>query len=112
MPGVVSFATAALGIAGLAWTLVGRRLWRVPGTGAFVILASTLPLAAYFFVRDDLAGARYLYFGTCGWALLVWSALASASRSPGALVAAALAIAAVAAGGRRRASHGARGRSR
>jgi hypothetical protein len=93
MPTAVSFTTAALGIAGLAWTLIGRRRWRVASTGAFVILASTLPLTAYFFVRDDLAGARYLYFGAFGWGLLVWSALAGAMPSARAIGAAAAAIA-------------------
>lgn len=94
MPTIVSFATAALGIAGLAWTLIGRRHWRAPIAGAFVILASTLPLTAYFFVRDDLAGARYLYFGAFGWGLLVAATLAAALRSARA-VAAATAVAAV-----------------
>jgi hypothetical protein len=94
MPGFVSFATAALGVAGVAWTLIGRRRWRWPLAGAFVILASTLPLTAYFFVRDDLAGARYLYFGAFGWGLIVAAALAAALRSARA-VAAATAVAAV-----------------
>ena len=88
MPAIVSFATAALGIAGLAWTLIGRRHWRTPIAGAFVILASTLPLTAYFFVRDDLAGARYLYFGAFGWGLLVAAAAAAALRSARAVAAA------------------------
>ena len=95
MPGVGSFVTAALGIAGVAWTLMARRHWRAPLAGAVVILASTLPLAGYFFVRDDLAGARYLYFGAFGWALIAGAALAAAARSARAM-GAALAVACVA----------------
>jgi hypothetical protein len=94
MPALVSFATAALGIAGVAWTLIGRRRWRTPVAGAWVILASTLPLTAYFFVRDDLAGARYLYFGAFGWGLIVAAMFAAALRSARA-VAAATVVAAV-----------------
>jgi hypothetical protein len=93
MPGWVSFTTAALGLSSLAWTLLVRRRWKEPAAGAFVILASTLPLASYFFVRDDLAGARYLYFGAFGWALLVSSALAAAMCSARALGVAAATIA-------------------
>jgi signal transduction histidine kinase len=94
MPAIVSFATAALGIAGLAWALIGRRRWLAPLAGAGLILASTLPLTAYFFVRDDLAGARYLYFGAFGWGLIAAALLAAALRQARA-AAAATAVAAV-----------------
>jgi hypothetical protein len=94
MPAIVSFATAALGVAGVGWTLIGRRHWRTPIAGAGLILASTLPLTAYFFVRDDLAGARYLYFGAFGWGLLVAAAFTAALRSAR-TIAAATAVAAV-----------------
>jgi hypothetical protein len=49
----------------------------VHGTGAIalagpaVILFSTLPVYAYFFVAPDLRATRYLYFAAIGWALLV-----------------------------------------
>ena len=39
--------------------------------GVAVILISTLPVYAYFYVSPDLRGARYLYFADFGWALLV-----------------------------------------
>ncbi len=39
--------------------------------GAAVILISTLPVYAYFYVAPDLRGARYLYFAAFGWALLL-----------------------------------------
>lgn len=40
-------------------------------TGPMVIVMSTLPVYSYFFVREDLASARYIYFAAFGWALLV-----------------------------------------
>jgi hypothetical protein len=49
----------------------------VRGTGAMalagpaVILISTLPVYAYFYVAPDLRATRYLYFAAIGWALLV-----------------------------------------
>ena len=39
--------------------------------GPAVILISTLPVYAYFFVAPDLRATRYLYFAAIGWALLV-----------------------------------------
>jgi hypothetical protein len=40
-------------------------------TGPAVILISTLPVYAYFWVEPDLRGTRYLYFPAVGWAVLV-----------------------------------------
>jgi hypothetical protein len=38
--------------------------------GPAVILISTLPVYAYFYVAPDLRATRYLYFAAIGWALL------------------------------------------
>src|SRR5439155_21562656 len=39
--------------------------------GPAAVLGSTLPLYSYFWVNPDLLGARYLYFASAGWGLLV-----------------------------------------
>ena len=38
--------------------------------GPAVILISTLPVYAYFYVSPDLRATRYLYFAAIGWAVL------------------------------------------
>lgn len=35
------------------------------------ILASVAPVYSYFFITDDLAGSRYLYLASAGWAILL-----------------------------------------
>ena len=44
--------------------------------GPLLVLASTLPLAGYFYVGADLMSARYLYFGAVGWSLFVAEVIA------------------------------------
>jgi hypothetical protein len=39
--------------------------------GPAVMLISTLPVYAYFYVAPDLRATRYLYFAAIGWAVLV-----------------------------------------
>jgi len=56
--------------------------------GAVWVLASILPLVAFFHVGPQLEGARYLYLGACGWvALLVSAAVDLEPRYPRAVVA-------------------------
>jgi hypothetical protein len=64
----------ACGIALVALTAIFRASRRSPRPlllGPGLILASTLPLAGYFYVGPDLIGARYVYFAAAGWAILV-----------------------------------------
>lgn len=92
MPAVVPLLTSTLAVSLLFWLVVLRRRSRELWFGASLILASTLPVYSYFFVREDLAAARYLYFAAFGWALIVAS-LASAVRTAAALTATTLALA-------------------
>ena len=39
--------------------------------GPTLIVLSSIPLFGYFYVGPDLASARYLYFATFGWGLIV-----------------------------------------
>ena len=50
--------------------------------GPALILASTLPLAGYFYVGPDLTAARYLYFGAAGWAMFVGEAFDRCVSNP------------------------------
>ena len=55
------------------------------GTGW--VLASILPLLAFFYVGPQLEGARYLYLAACGWsAILVTAAADLAGRGPRAAI--------------------------
>jgi hypothetical protein len=58
-------ALAVLFLAAMRGT--GRRAL----AGPTVILVSTLPVYAYFYVASDLQSSRYLYFAAVGWAVLV-----------------------------------------
>jgi hypothetical protein len=49
---------------------VNRGAGRSTVLGPAVVLASTLPVYAYFHVAADLRATRYLYFASVGWALL------------------------------------------
>jgi hypothetical protein len=49
---------------------VNRGAGRSTLLGPAVVLASTLPVYAYFHVAADLRATRYLYFASVGWALL------------------------------------------
>jgi 4-amino-4-deoxy-L-arabinose transferase-like glycosyltransferase len=93
MPRAIAFVTAAAGIIAVFWTLAVRRTWFGPIAGATVILASTLPLNAYFFVRDDLAAARYLYFPAIGWAVIIATVLPAVFASRRALATGVIAMA-------------------
>jgi hypothetical protein len=73
-----AIAVAALTACLLAFRRPSLRLL----IGPALILASTAPLAGYFFVGHDLAAARYVYFGAVGWSLLVAEALNRCIRHP------------------------------
>jgi hypothetical protein len=55
-----------------------RELW----CGAFIILASTLPVYSYFFIREDLFSARYVYFAAFGWGVVLAAMISTVARSP------------------------------
>lgn len=68
-------AIVACGAVVAAFTVVFLAVVRGAGpmtlAGPAVILMSTLPVYSYFFVREDLLSARYIYFAAFGWALLI-----------------------------------------
>lgn len=82
VPAVVAWASAASVIVLLFWVLVVRRQPREIWCGAFIIVASTLPVYSYFFVREDLASARYLYFAAFGWAVVLSALISGVVRAP------------------------------
>jgi hypothetical protein len=47
--------------------------------GAAWVLASILPLLAFFYVGPQLEGSRYLYLAACGWAAILVTATADIS---------------------------------
>ncbi|HSK10437.1 MAG TPA: hypothetical protein VK911_12735, partial [Vicinamibacterales bacterium] len=57
-------------VLGAVFWAANRGVGRSALVGPAVILASTLPVYAYFYVAADLRGSRYLYFASVGWALL------------------------------------------
>lgn len=75
-------ASAAIAITLLFWTIAVRRSSHIVWIGAFVVLASTLPVYGYFFVREDLMAARYLYFAAGGWALIAATLIGSVVTRP------------------------------
>lgn len=95
MPMVVAWASATSVIVLLFWTLVVRRQSRELWCGAFIILASTLPVYSYFFIREDLFSARYVYFAAFGWGVVLAALISSVVRAPRWIAAAALSVALV-----------------
>jgi hypothetical protein len=72
--------TALGGIAGVfavAWRGSGARVFAGPA----LVIMSTLPVYSLFYVSPELAGSRYLYFATAGFALVVADALTAVVRS-------------------------------
>jgi hypothetical protein len=55
---------------GAAFWAVTHGAGRLALLGPAFVLASTLPVYAYFYVAADLRATRYLYFASAGWALL------------------------------------------
>ncbi len=71
IPNAVQCVAAVAAIVLLAWAVAVRRDSRGLVAGAFVVLASTLPVYGYFFVRSDLQASRYLYFAAAGWGMIL-----------------------------------------
>ncbi len=72
--------TALAGIGGVfavAWRGAGVRVFAGPA----LVVMSTLPVYSLFYVSPELAGSRYLYFATAGFALVVADALTAVVRS-------------------------------
>ena len=72
--------TALAGIGGVfavAWRGPGARVFAGPA----LVIISTLPVYSLFYVSPELAGSRYLYFATAGFALVVADALTVVVRS-------------------------------
>lgn len=60
--------------------------------GPAVMLISTLPVYAYFYVAPDLRATRYLYFAAAGWAILVTHLLTTTWVRRGATLTAVVAV--------------------
>ena len=81
----LAVAAAAIGLA-ILWRAGTRR----DVNGAFRAigwaLVSVAPAYSLFFISNDLQGSRYLYLASCGWSVLVASALVPrAGQRPAAL---------------------------
>jgi hypothetical protein len=70
IPGIVLCCATVTALAVLFWAVL-RGTGPMALAGPAVILISTLPVYAYFYVAPDLRATRYLYFAAIGWALLV-----------------------------------------
>jgi hypothetical protein len=73
---VLACCVTLIVLTALFWA-VNRGAGRTALLGPAVILASTLPVYAYFYVAADLRATRYLYFASVGWALLTAHTLKS-----------------------------------
>jgi hypothetical protein len=93
VPSIAMWAAATTAIGLLFWTIVGRRQSRELWCGAFIIIASTLPVYSYFFVREDLLSARYVYFAAFGWGVILAALICSVVRTPHWIAAATLSLA-------------------
>jgi hypothetical protein len=69
VPAVVLCLATVITLAVLFWAVV-RGTGPMVLVGPAVILISTLPVYAYFYVSPDLRATRYLYFAAIGWAVL------------------------------------------
>ena len=79
VPAVLSCAATVVALSIAFWSVIGGT-GIVALTGPLVILISTLPVYAYFYVSPDLRATRYLYFAATGWALLVTQMLGTLLR--------------------------------
>jgi hypothetical protein len=69
VPPIVPCCATVIALSVLFWAVL-RGMGRTALLGPAVMLVSTLPVYAYFYVAPDLRAARYLYFASVGWALL------------------------------------------
>ena len=77
----LAFTVSAIAIACFSFAVIRRRVSRRLLLGPLLILATTLPVYSYFFVRPDLMSARYLYLPAVGWSILLADFVTSALRS-------------------------------
>jgi hypothetical protein len=91
VPGWVLAGSAMLVMTLIWWAIAVRRQSAPILAGALIVLASTLPVYSYFFVRSDLASARYLYCAAAGWGLIFAASVAAVARSHGVFLASAVA---------------------
>lgn len=70
VPAFVLCGATVTALAILFWAIV-RGTGPTVLAGPALILITTLPVYAYFYVAPDLRATRYLYFPAIGWALLV-----------------------------------------
>jgi hypothetical protein len=70
IPALVPCCATVTAFAVLFWAVVRGTGWKVL-VGPAVILISTLPVYAYFYVAPDLRATRYMYFAAIGWSILV-----------------------------------------
>jgi hypothetical protein len=89
---VVACLTSA-GTIVFLWAAMLRGMPRRVLIGPALVLLATAPLSSYFFVRNDLFGARYLYMPMFGWALTVASVLTALAARPRMIVVSSMAIA-------------------
>jgi hypothetical protein len=89
IPVWVGFLSVSVGATGLLIATMRGTLGKYILVGPVLILMSTIPVYAYFYVAPDLQGSRYLYFPTVGWGILVGHLLISVFRSRRTLVLAA-----------------------
>jgi hypothetical protein len=70
IPALVLCCATLIALLVLFWAVVRGTGWMALA-GPAVILVSTLPVYAYFYIAPDLRSTRYVYFAAMGWALLV-----------------------------------------
>jgi hypothetical protein len=76
-----SFIVAVALVTLLVIRVLGRGNARQMFAGPAIILITTLPLYGFFFVKGNLASARYIYFAAAGWGVLM-AQLVTAVRKP------------------------------
>jgi hypothetical protein len=90
-PWIVPLALSVVAIA-LVFALAMRNPSPRALTGPVLMLIASMPMYSYFFVRPDLLAARYLYFPTIGWSVLLAEALLSAAPRRSVLLAVTLGL--------------------
>lgn len=66
----VSFFSCLLVLFGGTWRDTPPHMRSVLTWAAWVV-ASVVPVYTYFYISPDLQGSRYVYLGSCGWAIFV-----------------------------------------
>jgi hypothetical protein len=92
VPGVVLCAVAVALVALLFHAVRTRGVSPPLLAGAFVILATTMPVYSYFYVASDLISSRYIYCAAVGWSLIVAELVASVTGSPKAFAGVSVAV--------------------